>query len=326
MNIISCDIQRKNGGKKVLITSITLLSISVLSAVVFVPIVVKFLSGVKRVVVISQKICIVSYLLFLILKNVFANGSVIEYWNDEFIHGHGSYLDFFTHKHIFEFFQSFFYHEFYFMSLLQSFDIFKMVCFPLQYHEFCEAGVQLQYFVCGTMACLFFASESLMHITIAVIFLSDQKKLISDQSSYYLYNKIFKGIKIFDLTKTIAFKLIYAAAVVRLSLKTKEALHQSSQMAASEAKASLHRRLFYFSLIPLFINVLFTFPEVLWLLDPIDQHVVDCEGQSILLRDDVRVCIAAATVTVGSFFYVVGFTLLFPKVRNAITCQKKELE
>ena len=73
------------------------------------------------------------------------------------------------------------------------------------------------------------------------------------------YLRVSRGIEIFTLVKFILFKLAFSLVVVYLAMKTRKALEESDRL--SKTKQSPHKRIFYFCLIPIGINVLFLIPE-----------------------------------------------------------------
>ena len=66
---------------------------------------------------------------------------------------------------------------------------------------------------------------------------------------------------IFGFVKVFAFKFAFSMAVARLAWLTRKGLLESARIFKKQQK--LLRQIFLFSLIPLFINAVFTVPEVL---------------------------------------------------------------
>ena len=201
---------------------------------------------------------------------------------------------------------------YYFLSLMQSYDVYVMVCKPFDYAEFTKKCNVAKYFIGGLAFCFVIACDSFANLAFE-IFLAIQGTLdgqTSRERYFNLHENVRYGMGIFGIVKLIMLKLAYSVAVVRMAWLTRESLVRSSKI--SKLNRGLHHHLFYFSLIPLFGSVLFTGHELMISLKMV---------KWIKVSDFIIICIQSSIVAFGSLFHFFGYILVFPLVRKKIMCQ-----
>ena len=230
-----------------------------------------------------------------------------------------------SYVELFRFFQFTFYHLYYALSLMHSIDIHVMVCEPMKYAEFCQIQALMKHLGLGFAISLGASADHLVNFLIKLIRLNGD---LSNTRHLMITFDIIRALDVFTAIKMIIMKTVYSMIVIRLALKTKASLNESESMTANQAEGerrqqrkTLHRRLFHFSLIPLFLNFLFLVYEIFDIGRPfvkLERQAMDCVAPHLFSQFWVQMVITAVVFTVGSFSYVIGCLVLFPKVREAI--------
>ena len=218
-------------------------------------------------------------------------------------------------------FQYFSYFTYYFFSLMQSIDIYKMVCDPFSYSEYSELKNIVRQLVIGCSICFLLACDNFTYIAAAAIVLKDPSKYLLDWSpEMNFYFRISRCTEIFHAVKILTMKLLYSGLVIFLSHKTRLGLLESENMAnvRNQAKVSAQRRIFLFALVPLGINFFYLIPELLIEIFPNPQLISMDSGTTPPVH--VRSCISACMVTIGSFSYFIAYPIVFPAVRRYLCC------
>ena len=122
-----------------------------------------------------------------------------------------------------------------------------------------------------------------------------------------------------------------SVAVLKMALLTRDGLIRSENLCQTTAndnmdcrRNTVHRRIFYYSLIPLFLNAANLVPDMIrvittqTIVGP-DNHV--CEHSEPFFRDDVRLCPTIVIFTIGSFSYFICYLVIFKNVRKALICE-----
>ena len=127
----------------------------------------------------------------------------------------------------------------------------------------------------------------------------------------------------FTIAKVILLKVVYAAAILRMTFKTMKALEESPKIAGSKAKVNLHRRLLYFSLIPFFINIVSSIPEAITELNQRRHTVVnqDCLEESWYQRVDAKEIMLGIVLPIAVIIYIVAYLIIFPQLRARFMCK-----
>ena len=315
----------ENDAKRAVLAAGTMLGISGLGGLIYLPILMKSLNGMRRVYIVLQQICIVGFLLTQLLSHVFMNEA--EYLYAMRVHKMGaendipfSLADLFWRPLLASLFQSFFRFAQYFLSFMQSFDIYKMIHDPLSYAEFCSKINILMYLGAGLGICLALVMEYFIEIIVVCMIITDPEEFMFKGPQWVQFSSITNILRRYSLVKFIATKVIYSGVIIGMAARTKTALRQSTEINADKKKSRLYKRLFIFTLIPLGMNFWNLFPECLDELWPISRSIDNTYDRSFFLRKDTRTYIDAITATVATFTYFVAFPLLFPKVKESIMC------
>ena len=308
-----------------------MLSINIIIGLISLPVFFKHINGTRRVYISLQQASIIVRLIVMILRYL-----IIHYYEDgegisgilaeKFNHwlalgdvdatignqGHWtklSYMQLSILNRLFIFLEDFAYYEYYFLSLLQSVDIYKMICDPINYSDFCTSLKVAKYNLVGLFCCFLSASDNFIKLVCDIDFLD----------SYQI--NLLLGIEIFNVIKLALLKMFYSISVMKLAYLTRAALNESVR--TSNRKISLYKRIFFFSLIPFFISILFTANEVFKLGEALAILLnFDCKSKMIFLREDVKMGIATSLPTIGSLIYIFGYIALFPDVRKTLFCKK----
>ena len=203
--------------------------------------------------------------------------------------------------------------------MMNSVDLYMMICRPLKYDDFRETRNVVKMIAIGSGVCILINCEHVALILLDTLYSSNVANVILER--FHLTEKIILGIHIFSAVKIIITKGIYSIAVIKISLMTRNGLRQSAKMSNNNKnKENAHRRLFIFSLIPLFLSILFTANEVLFVVKSILRTDNLCYPHWIF-RHDVTFGISASFFTFGSLVYFGGYLILFPQIRQTvITC------
>ena len=323
---LDCQTRGSDHRNTLFVLTISLLGMCAIRGCMFLPILIKFVNGTRKLFVVLQELSIIIFFLILVLKYGITT-SAHKYdvkkfsYKDDF---HNPLTSYYINVHLISLFQSVFYYKYYLLSLMQSFDIFQMVHHPLDYSEFCTIKNIAKYILLGIVACIVLSSGHICHIGL-YLFYRYKPLIISN-------NKVPKNednIEMFSMIIFVVFKVSYPCLVGTLAYKVKRSLTESEGMAeTNEAKRRVHRRLFWFTTIPIFMNFFFLLPEILSLLAPMHRSsykklAIDCN--SFIRRKEVQVSINAVMVMIGSFSYFVGYVLLIKKIRAFIFCKKDNL-
>ena len=174
------------------------------------------------------------------------------------------------------------------------------------------------YLLYGALFCLLAGIEDFISILLTYLWMG--KAFAFHRKIHETYVSVRNGIDTFKLVKMTLFKIISMGTICKVSWSTKKALDESSKMAGDKAKIILYRRLFGFSLLPLFLNLLYIIPEAM-AGKSYDLAKPNCMKRTFFGKRDSKMCTMALIVTMGTFSYKVAYALLFPKVRAAMLCR-----
>ena len=205
---------------------------------------------------------------------------------------------------------------------MQSLDINVMICNPFDYAQFSKWRKVMKLFSLGALTCFMLGFDDLVPIIVALVRLN--KRLMAfDKELLSSYQSILYKLDAFGLAKMILFKIIFTGVVAKLSWNTKKSLDESANMAGDKAKHALYRRLFVFSLLPLFLNLFFVIPEAIseGSSYDLDNIRTDCKSIGFFERMDVKLCGQALLIPLGSLSYIVAYTTMYPNIRGALLCK-----
>ena len=303
----------------------TMLAVSSLGSLIYLPILMMSLNGMRKVYTVLQQICVVGFLLTHLLNHTLH--SKADYTYALKLNGYGadrfdpiSLAEYFWRRLLAQLFQSFFLYTQYFLSFMQSLDVYQMICNPLFYAEFCSNNNVFKYLGVGLGISFALVLEDLIEVIAVCVVFTNPKELLAPGSQYVRYNNIANVVRKYSLVKFIVAKVIYSGIIITLAAKTKAALNQSEEMKQDKKKSQLYKNLFIFTLIPLGINFWYLFPELLDEIWPLTRPFNNARGRTFFLRKDTRAYIYATMTTIASFTYFVAFPLLFPKIKESIMC------
>ena len=317
---MECDNRRSEAWAAINITSIVMMSLSAAYAMVFIPIFAKSLSGPKKLLTILQQICILFYLIVVILHHHQANsdslfimlfGGTTELQSSRL---NLKFLWIWVMEESVIFLKFYTYALFNFFSYMLSIDTFQMVCKPLHYAEYSKPSRTVKRVTIGLVICLLLGIEGFARIPIRVF-----EPIMDPHTSY----KMILGINILYICKLAIIKLIYSVRIVRIAQEVKLSLRESSRLRQNKQKKNAFGSLFLFTLIPLFLCVLFLGHDVFntfYLFQALTG--IHCKDDSVLVQSDVITCISVAIFTLASFSYGISYLILFPSLRRAVFCRK----
>ena len=281
-----------------------------LISLAFIYLTVRSIDGSRRIFVVLQQSFLLAHQIFVALpflvpnrQFTYALGNMEKYF--------GTYQKALSHRIVllpdtFKIFEDFFHYEYYLVSMMQSVVIYKMVTDPFKYKEFNELGNIVRYLLRGTLGCLLMSLDSLAILLVRPWYLY---RFVMESTSDHS-KKILTGLLILKLVKTILFKIFSSIAIIRIAILTKNNL--STDMGQDNRKKELRQRLYYFMLIPLFLNVLYLGQEVMEWLDVWKTNVSGGRRELPFLK--------MIMLSISSLAYFFGFFFVSPKVREAFTC------
>ena len=315
----------------------TMLGVTILVSIIFVPAVLKSLTGNNRILFILRQFWVVIYLIMTLLFSLttsktsffmFSNRPKVkkvfhilfpELDFEDFETEHKKDWDSLSINQVrllqccLELAQTFSYHKFYFLSLLQSIDVYVMICEPFRYEEFCKK--LLKYLTIGAGLCLVTASEQMVTLFFELYYIAlrNDRGLYVQIGYHRTHENFFVGLSVFSFVKAMLIKLAYSLVVVRLAWLTRAGLINSNRLL--NRNSNLHVRIFYFSLIPLFLSAISTVHEVLELYLGISKDENSLPGHHIITG------IQASVIMIGTFFYCGGYLILFSNLRKIVLCK-----
>ena len=116
--------------------------------------------------------------------------------------------------------------------------------------------------------------------------------------------------RIIMMVKVVVGKILYFTVVTRLAFSVRAGLLKSARL--SGRTDNLHKRIFYFALIPLFSGALFSIHEILEIINPFLKEKLDSQTEFT---------IRSVTLAFGFASSCVGYITLFPNMRKAFLCK-----
>ena len=325
--------------EKALILRVTgiMLCISMLTSIVFIPTIANHVKGLKKIIIILQQACIMAFLTLLVIYEGVTNdapiSSTLRYSPSALVEEMEPFLGSTRSvpsvrfvRHWYEFVSYFIYHEYYLFSFLQSLDIYVMVCKPFQYEEFTEIANLLKIILKGSLLIFVLVSDCLVKILVDYFFstMYEIKDLHRTRGQKY---RIILSIECVNVANYIVLKVAYSVIIVRMALSVRRSLAESSKLTGQRSKHDMQRRLFRFTLIPVFLNLFFSFQEISSVIAKIYHAFNPTNSLNclpfILVTKKFVVCLTATNITFGTLVYFTGYLALFTNVRRTFSCGTK---
>ena len=199
------------------------------------------------------------------------------------------------------------------LSLLQSLDVYVMICWPLNYSAFCETKSFLKYLSFGSVSCLLLSLDDLL-----TLFTKIQLYFFSDSNTISIYidlitkDSVVYRANIFKVIKIPLVKFIFVSVIVKMANSVRKSLKQSEGMGNHHA-GNLSLRLYLYTLLPILFGLLLLPHEILSVVRDFGYS-----NKSILFREDIIFVMAACTYTLASITYYMAYLILFRSVREAL--------
>lgn len=290
------------------------------------------LKGIKRLHLVLQQLCIVIFLsmqMWICSKHFESYNSIFPNFEKERVKSNvwKSALKHVNQIYVIEFFARGFYNQFFFLSLLNCFDINKMICFPFEYKEYCQLGNQIRRMCLGLVISFALASYKLTYILLQYLLPNENNDGKFDISKRTLIEMVHESLA---LAVLINYKVICSVVIVKKSLRTRKSLKELAAIgnAQNNSKRESHKRIFYFSLIPLLNNILSFWPDTIERVEPLVEIVhllkedFSYNNNNFLILSDDFILITQATVfSFISFSFLVGYLVFFPSIRQKFFCR-----
>merc|ERR1712074_174923 len=139
--------------------------------------------------------------------------------------------------------------------------------------------------------------------------------------------RIILCIECVNVANYIVLKVAYSVIIVRMALSIRRSLAESSKLTGQRCKYDMQRRLFRFTLIPVFLNLFFSFQETSSAFAKL-YHAFNSTNSLnclpfILVTKKFEVCLTATNITFGTLVYFTGYLALFTNVRRTFSCGTK---
>ena len=300
--------------------SISLLSMNVLVGIFFLPILMKYMSGVKRLYVAAQHICIICYLLCLLVETL-SSGSTFSFYK---VFGEQNFTSkiftsrMFAFGYLLRFISQIFYINYYYISILNAYDIYVMTCQPFDYAMCAKKTKLAKRLTFGFFVSIFANSNSLFDICYQLYsFQNKSRQLINIFSAE---KQFILGSNLFNLLNVVLIKATSAIGNLRIYVLIKRSLKESMQMSSKQNQEKLHQNVCQFILVPFFLNLLFLGHDI-----PTHQHTLlpMVERCSKTKRDIVLKGVSTSIdiFTLGSLTNYICYIIFFPKIRQLIACR-----
>ena len=311
-----------------------MMSVTIILGLVIMPVLLYHLKGVRRIIIVLQQLAILFHTSTFLVTHLFTNSALDEFEDDHETYFRQSSLLFRRRmaSHAKHFFESFFNHLAFFLSFMQTIDVYKMVCEPFKYIEFARKEVVSKYIGMGICICIALNIEELIGVCVwAGSWAYNTSDDGFDGVAHFmeLKNGVIFYILMYNVTKSFLVRIVFAIVVSRLAFLVRKSLLETSQVGGelTDEKKALYSRLFYFCLIPLFLNFLFLIPEVLFAVSNIFvSYRDDCFYPAFFRKKNVLMVVLQSSFALGSLTYYFAFIALFPAVRNTFLCTTRSVQ
>ena len=286
----------------------------ILCGFIMIPRIVTHVKGFKLMTIILQQLCLGFHLVLIVLYHSLATASIYSFF-DDVKEKRNFNLDFSQIGHtISSFFYQYFHAHYYFFSLLQSLDAYTMVCKPMDYKEFTDRTHLCGLLFKGSFACLLYSSPHLILLLFPAYMSLDN----SDASLFIMRMNIKWWMNVFHVFKLFLCKLFYIMVVFYMAKMIKTKFKESDELVNNQRSNAVHKRIFRFALIPVFLNFMFLPAESLKAFFSFYTFaIMDCSHWSMF---SIRVAFQSLRVTallVASLFSYAAYVVLFSNLRKS---------
>ena len=301
-----------------IITCIVILAVSVLSGVCSIPLLGWHLKGPRKVYSILQQLCITLYLIFLVAAQTSINGKdSMHIWGKTMPRGSLLSFDFWIESFLY-LGRWILYCEFYFLSLMQSVDVYVMICHSFEYEKFTKTSNIVKITFTGASLCCLGCVDDLVRTIVEYLYVRD----IFDHDYDYFSRRMRRGIWYFSIVKICAIKVAYAVIITKIGCAVKKKLAASNELVRNDERVSLYRSLTKFVYIPLITDIILLAHDIPYLTSTYLLTFDVCDSIHFSLDKGFWQNISAIGFTIASFSHVLGYVFLFPKLANALACSK----
>ena len=301
------------------------------------------LKGPRRVFTILQQICVTLYLILLVISQFSLHSEAKDAFFDvlaPFMTPDKAALTRYLTTAL-NFGRKILYVEYYFLSLLQSVDVHIMICHSFKYEGFSSPGKVLRVVVVGTLVCLALCGDALAEVFFEVYYQTTVK-----MSTFQLHHlwRLERGSRAFMLAKVCLIKIVHAIAVFKIGRSVAKKLQGSLDLTKREERSKVYQSLGNFVYIPFLVNLILVGHDVpQFVLIFVQTGRFGCKkgefqtGDGLLNKcQDSQVAnkwyddeglllnISGGFFTLASFSHILGYILLFPKLRKAFSCKRQE--
>ena len=294
----------------------------ILSGMFFFPHIMKHVKGFKKMTILLQQLSLSFHLLLIVLHRALATQSIFSYF--EFSNLRKDYKDKFGDYDLREigdqisfFFSQYLFAQYYFFSLIQCMDVYVMVCKPFDYEEFSRRTHLCTLKLKGVLACLLYSSQYLIAMVLPIL-------LSSEHSPHIALLKrmdIKWWMHVFYVVKLLLCKLIYTMVVMSMAKMIKTSLKVSNELVNNQKNLTVHKRLYKFALIPVFLNFFFVPYESLNAFFSFYYFgKKDCSDETLFsLKVTVQI-LHVFTLSAASGISYGAYVLLFSNLRKSLRC------
>ena len=199
---------------------------------------------------------------------------------------------------------------------MQSLDIYKLICFPFEYADFCNTRNFIKYLF---MACCVSCLATIDHAAVVIINL--YFKISSDPTKFMVEiqrHEIIHSLRFLTIFKLALIKIVLLVANLKLVVAIRKSLNESVDISGRKKQSS--KRLLFFSLLPLCFNILFSIHELLAIVFSFKTY----DGKEAFVSDEVIMNLTIVVLTLQPLSYLAAYFYLFPGLRKVAQCQKQK--
>ena len=280
------------------------------------PLIVKYVKGWKKLLIFLQQIIVLVYLAIVTIQY----GLVLDPWSRLFTLKSSSMQIDLDRTHsiliwesILSYMTNCFYFKIYIYCLMQSLDIYKLICSPFEYADFSNTR---NFMKCLFIACCVSCLAAIDHVAVInLYFSSEPAKIIEELKSH---QSILHSLRLFTIFKLALIKTLLLVANLKLVVAIRKSLNESVDISGRKKQSS--KRLLFFSLLPLCFNILFSIHELLAIVFSFKTY----DGKEAFVSDEVIMNLTIVVLTLQPLSYLAAYFYLFPGLRKVAQCQKQK--